>query len=277
MSRPGEDFQNFVASLERAISERDGATLESPKRLRDKDTNALREHDVIITWKSGHHEIITSIECKDQGRKVGVPMVEAFAKKCEKTGIHHGVIVSSSGFTQTALDKTEALNISCMTLTEAESFEWMGLEFFVEFRRQFSQLDLFVGCESMPDGVFTICNEIGAEVTSEHIGNIVESNVPFLENMEECLDVEIPIKIQIDTPVWTVKDQAGISHKLIKIDVNTSYKITRTAKPVTLHSYVGKKSEYQIASTDVDIKGQEGKIRMIKDDEGITVILQMDK
>jgi hypothetical protein len=56
---------------------------------------------------------------------VGVPQIVAFAKKCEKTGIHYGIVVAANGFTSTARTKAKALNLTCMELAEAESFEWI--------------------------------------------------------------------------------------------------------------------------------------------------------
>ncbi len=98
----------------------------SSLRLPDKDTGRLREHDVVIIRRTHHEPNLTAIECRDQGRKVGVPQIEAFAKKCEKTGIDHGIVVAANGFTSTARTKAKALNLTCMELAEAESFEWIG-------------------------------------------------------------------------------------------------------------------------------------------------------
>lgn len=102
--------------LERAFGREKGVTIHSPHRLRDKDTGKLREHDVVIVRKSHHGETLTAVECKDRGRPVGVDFVEQFSKKNEKTGIHHGIIVSATGFAETAKTKAKALNITCMTL-----------------------------------------------------------------------------------------------------------------------------------------------------------------
>lgn len=98
----------------------------SPLRLPDKDTGRLREHDVVIIRRTHHGPNLTAIQCSDQGREVGVPQIEAFAKKCEKTGIHHGIVVAANGFTSTARIKAKALNLTCMELAEAESFEWIS-------------------------------------------------------------------------------------------------------------------------------------------------------
>ncbi|WP_456701593.1 MULTISPECIES: restriction endonuclease [unclassified Bradyrhizobium] len=80
---------------------------------------------MVIIRRAHHGPNLTTIESREQGRKVGVPQSEAFAKKCEKTGIHHGIVVAANGFTSTARTKAKALNLTCMELAEAESFDWI--------------------------------------------------------------------------------------------------------------------------------------------------------
>ncbi|MFK4489981.1 restriction endonuclease [Bradyrhizobium sp. USDA 336] len=108
LERPGQRFHHLVAVLERMFAHHDGVTVTSSLRLPDKDTGRLREHDVVIIRHTHHGPNLTAIECRDQGRKVGVPQIEAFAKKCEKTGIHHGIVVAANGFTSTARTKAIA-------------------------------------------------------------------------------------------------------------------------------------------------------------------------
>ena len=121
LERPGQRFHNFVAILERMFAHQDGMIVASSLRLPDKGTGRLREHDVVIIRRTHHGPNLTAIECRDQGRMVGVPQIEAFAKKCEKTGVHHGIVVAANGFTSTARTKAKALNLTCMELAEAES------------------------------------------------------------------------------------------------------------------------------------------------------------
>jgi hypothetical protein len=121
---PGRDLEQLVEMIERAIQGNSDVLVESPKRLRDRDTRRLREHDVVLTITRVHHKIVVAVECKDRSRKVGVSEVEAFAKKCERTGVHAGLMVSSLGFTLPALLKAENYNINCLTLTEASQVNW---------------------------------------------------------------------------------------------------------------------------------------------------------
>ena len=79
--KKGRSLEKLVAYLERHLSANDLVTVESPKRLRDKSTGRLREHDVVLTLESGHHTMLVAIECRDRSRPVGVPQLEGFAKK----------------------------------------------------------------------------------------------------------------------------------------------------------------------------------------------------
>jgi hypothetical protein len=56
--KPGENLQRLVRALEQAINAASNITVESPKRLPDKDTGRLREHDVVLTFAFSHHNLI---------------------------------------------------------------------------------------------------------------------------------------------------------------------------------------------------------------------------
>jgi hypothetical protein len=122
--RPGENLQRLVRALEQATNNAPDIQVESPKRLPDKDTGQLREHDVVLTFSLSHHSMVMALECRDRSRKVGVPDVEAFRKKCDRTGVHRAIMVSSKGFTKTALTKAEAMEIGCLGLEEVDRFNW---------------------------------------------------------------------------------------------------------------------------------------------------------
>jgi hypothetical protein len=120
----GRDLQRLIHAIESSLDAEAKVKVESPKRLVDKDTGRLREHDVILTFLAGPHELSIALECRDRSRPVGVPEVEAFGAKCQRTGISRGIIVSSKGFTKTAVGKANSQNIGCLLLDEVESFDW---------------------------------------------------------------------------------------------------------------------------------------------------------
>lgn len=271
--RPGIAFQNFVAVLERALSVREGVSVESSKRLPDKDTGRLREHDVVITWTSGHHTLITAIECKDTGRKVGVPEVEAFSRKCERTGVHHRVMVSANGFAETARTKADAFDIQCMTLTEASAFDWMGFEFFVRFAREFGHLNatVFFKDNVAPNEPFKVFDAANVQMTSKELVSVVQQALPHSEDMESLVGVATPIRLRVQTIGWHGEDETGAHFPVDYVEIETSFTVTRSTSPARLHSYEGSGASYTIASTDVDLGEQKGKIVFIRDDEKIRV------
>jgi hypothetical protein len=117
---PGEDLQRLAEVIERAIHDDGNVLLESPKRLPDKDTGRLREHDVVLTFMQHHHKFMMALECRDRSRKVGVPDAEAFYAECQRMGIDPGIIVWSTGFTRTALQKAAATTVRACELGDRE-------------------------------------------------------------------------------------------------------------------------------------------------------------
>ena len=101
--RSGRSLEKLVLYLKRHRVGKGTVLIESPKRLRDKSTGRLCKHDVVLTINSGYHEVLVAIECRERGRPVGLSQLEAFAQKCSATSINKSVIVSSCGFTKTAL------------------------------------------------------------------------------------------------------------------------------------------------------------------------------
>ncbi|MES5481457.1 restriction endonuclease [Bradyrhizobium sp. INPA03-11B] len=124
MANDGKDLQRLIRIIESARAARTGIKIESPKFFTDKVTGKQREHDVVLTITHDHHELVVALECRDRSRPVGVDAVEAFHTKCNDTGIHSGVIVSSKGFYKTARTKAQYYGIRCLTLDEVEGFNW---------------------------------------------------------------------------------------------------------------------------------------------------------
>jgi hypothetical protein len=101
--RPGQNLQLLVRAIEHAINAAPNITIESPKWLPNKDTGRLREHGVVLTFSFNHYSLMVALECRDRSRKVGVPDVEGFRNKCDRTGINRAIIISETGFTKTTI------------------------------------------------------------------------------------------------------------------------------------------------------------------------------
>ena len=121
----GKALEYLVSTLEKALVDTPNVTVHSPMRLPDRTTGRMREHDVVLELKEGHHSLLIAIECRDRSRPIGVPQVEAFGAKCLDTGISQGIIVSTMGFYNTAKTKADHLDIRCLDIEEVENFEWL--------------------------------------------------------------------------------------------------------------------------------------------------------
>jgi hypothetical protein len=141
MSKDGKSLEKLVAIIERALAIPNNIRVESPKLMRDRVTGRLREHDVVITIDTHHEETYLAIECRDRSRPVGVPDIEAFRKKCDNTGIHKRIIVSPRGFRKTALAHATMEDIRCLTIENAEQFDWIKATGFVLIEHEIHHTD----------------------------------------------------------------------------------------------------------------------------------------
>jgi Restriction endonuclease len=237
---PGKQLERLIAMLESALAN-GSAKIESPsRRLKDRDTGQPREHDVLIIWDHGHHEIFTAIECRDRSRPVGVPAVEAFADKCGATGVHSGVIVSASGFCATARTKAAARAITCMEISEVSRFDWLAPEAefvgFVGYERQFDGVHAQIMFASeMPDQIDAIFDTDGNEVSLDQITQIVMNSVPRAANQDDIVDKSIPINLRMETVGWRVRDAKGEFWCVDHILATTSYSTKRTEHGFSSH------------------------------------------
>ena len=276
---PGAALQNLVAALERALVGEDVATIDSPGFLIDKDTRQRREHDVLITWKQAHHSIIGAIECRDRSRKICVNEVEGFARKCERTGVDVPMMVSSKGFTKSARVKATSLGVRCLELTEAERFDWMGLEFLIEFRKDFAPIDVnafFV--ESTPTLPFTLYDTSGTEMTTGHFMGILEQALKLPDSLDELVGQIVPIKVHANTVGWTGAGGDGVLHAVSHLLLLSALTVVRNVKPVTLHSYATEGGNFDVATSLIEVGGNRGNIVLVKAEDGtIRISLKIDE
>jgi Restriction endonuclease len=126
MKNDGRDLQRLIRVIEQARAAGTNIKIQSPQFFPDRVTGKPREHDVVLTIKHDHHELVVALECRDRSRPVGVGEVEAFHTKCRDTGVHSGIIVSSKGFRLTAREKAQHYGIRCLILDEVEAFGWLN-------------------------------------------------------------------------------------------------------------------------------------------------------
>lgn len=271
LERPGQRFHNFVAILERMFALQDGATVASSLRLPDKDTGRLREHDVVIIRRTHHGPNLTAIECRDQGRKVGVPQIEAFAKKCEKTGIHHGIVVAANGFTNTARTKAKALNLTCMELADAESFKWIGTVTIVGQFHNFTAIEARVRVVENGRKVTnpsTVYTPDGLPYTGEDAQSLITDKLPP-EARNPTASQTFSGQIVVPREGFYVIDALSERFQVKDIKFNYALEIEVAERQITLHNYAGESAALEIASGQVTFSSAQSTLAFVKSKDGV--------
>lgn len=120
MSKPGYEFEKVVYAFVEALDP--SAQVLFNHKVRDRDTNTLRQCDVWINAKfAGHWPLSILVSCKDHTRKINISDIGAFCNEVRSTGASTGVIYSKSGFTKPAVAKAKANGLACCRLYQNES------------------------------------------------------------------------------------------------------------------------------------------------------------
>jgi hypothetical protein len=119
-------FQRLIVSIHHALAG-DRAAVEESRELRDRVTGRLREVDIVIESAVGDYPVFVCIECCDRSRPATVEWVEQQHGKHANLPTNKLILVSRSGFTQSALDKARLYNIETLAIADAAAAEWTTL------------------------------------------------------------------------------------------------------------------------------------------------------
>lgn len=189
--------------------------------------------------------MILALECRDRSRKVGVPDIEAFRKKCDRTAIHRSIIVSASGFTKTALKKAEALEIGCLGLEEAACFDWClapGVEY--------TERDLLPGPPWEIETAGDFCRELriynveGLPLDAATFTNLAQAALSQrpreMANEQDFLARTTPVTcsfVNIAAPAFHLIDRGRNIHPLTQLIMNVTYRVSYSIIPFSFRSY----------------------------------------
>ena len=113
MPRRSNEFQHLVAMLTALSS--NGAAVHESVELMEIASTETREVDVVAIGEVAGHQTVVCIECRDWKRPQSVEWVEQARTKFDDLGANVRVLVSSSGFTKTALAKAARYGIKTIT------------------------------------------------------------------------------------------------------------------------------------------------------------------
>jgi restriction endonuclease len=237
MANRGTGLQILVHAVETAVSGSPNVNVESPKRLRDKDTGQWREHDVVLTFTQAHHEFLLALECRDRSRPVGVPDVEAFHAKCLRTGIGRGLIVSSTGFRKTALAKAESYGIGCLTLQEVTRFNWCLTPAVTVLNHDLLGANVVINFEREPPPGWVAYSADGLPVTPAVVGAWA---LRFFNEvlMPEGVEGDVTRTFVDVAPALHTVDHDGSRIAATQVSVTCRYQINRVMVPLEFREYL---------------------------------------
>jgi hypothetical protein len=113
MPKRSNDFQRLIAMLTQLSS--GGAAVHESVEVLEIASGQRREVDVVALGDVAGHQTTVFIECRDWQRKQDVQWVEQARTKFDDLGANVKVLVSSSGFTKSALEKAARYGIKTIT------------------------------------------------------------------------------------------------------------------------------------------------------------------
>lgn len=205
VEKQGRGLERLIAALTSISNSDSDFKVESPAFLVDKHTGQKREVDVLLTHSYKNHALRIAIECKDHGRPVDVPKVEAFAAKCDSLDVDLSVMVSSSGYYSNCVPKAAAMNVLLHSIEQSVNFDWFRVAGLIE------DVAIF--------GEITITDGRGAVVSDIDFVDAGGQRV-LISNIVDCI---FPIVIRNPSGLTCEEYRQGhISHEANKFDFKLS-------------------------------------------------------
>jgi hypothetical protein len=223
--RSDRSLEKLVEYLHGQLIESGSVVIESPKYLRDNSTGRLRRHDVILTVTSGHQTFLVAIECRDRNRPVGLSQLWAFAMKCSATSINKSAIVSSCGFTKTALCRAKALDIHCLSLEQAKGFPWVHCDTNLsQVRTNYTRINFAIIPEKdfvRKPASFMLINDDGQTVSPDDIREYLLASL--IRRQRDSSDLQPGDKVEriraFPRNLSIIDTDTGITRKVQQINV----------------------------------------------------------
>jgi hypothetical protein len=205
---------------------------------------------------------------------VGCGVVEQFRAKLIDTGIHRGIIVSSNGFTKSALEKASAHNIECYTLKEAQNIDWCLCKDIMVCNQQPTYLYLAVKIAEDHCDQFTLFEkagvsniEISGETLRKFIISIFQQASHKFPVVPDGKEQQALIEIENYDKFFIVTD-SGLQLDIVKLTLIVKYKTNKHLIPLSYHNYenvIGNKEICSFATAPINL-GKDTFTYVIKKD-----------
>lgn len=118
-------IQRVIFQIQRQLAP--DAKVEESASLVDRLSGRPREVDIVVRRTVGDHEVVVSVECRDQRRKATVEWVEQMEAKHSTLPTSKLVLFSISGFTPAAAEKALSRGIDTYSFDQALAADWTEL------------------------------------------------------------------------------------------------------------------------------------------------------
>lgn len=123
MPKRTNEFQKIVLRIHQALAGI-GVAVEESVLVPEKNSNAQREVDVLVTTSIAGHQTRIAIECRDHGRDQDITWIDGLIGKYVNLGIEKVIAVSATNYSATASQKAAQHNIELLTLKDASETDW---------------------------------------------------------------------------------------------------------------------------------------------------------
>ena len=103
-----------------------GSSIEHDVRILGTKSGEERQIDVAVRGLLGQAPALVVVECKEHTRRIDVGRIDAFVGFLDDIGATSGILVTSAGYSQAALQRAAAAQIETWVLRPAEDSDWEG-------------------------------------------------------------------------------------------------------------------------------------------------------
>jgi hypothetical protein len=117
VSEPWREFEKLVARIEGLLCPA-GAVVKCPDRLRKIKGRGTRQVDASIRYVLGSTKVLVTVECRKRYKGQDVTWIEQLATKRRNIGAHHTLAVSTTEFSEEALEIAQREVIGTRVISE---------------------------------------------------------------------------------------------------------------------------------------------------------------
>src|ERR1700722_19676394 len=115
-------FEKLAYEIQREFA--GSATVTLNDSIQGIDSKVSRQIDISVRQNVGQYPILVVIDCKDYKDPVDVKAVEEFGGLVRDVRANRGALISSNGFTETAINVARNHGIDTYRLVDTESVDW---------------------------------------------------------------------------------------------------------------------------------------------------------